>query len=301
MRLVARVPATSANLGPGFDCLALALDLCNEVTIDTEAEHGVSWEGEGWDELPTDGSDLVSRAMRRVAERSEEEFLPFHLHGVNRIPLERGLGSSSAAAVAGIALARAWLRLPEPVDRRELIFDVAAEFEGHPDNAAAAVYGGFTLATGGSPPVRLDPHPTLRPVLLIPERLRLPTDEARRALPSQVPWSDAAFNVGRAAMVVVALTRRPELLGEALEDRLHQDVRLGLVPEAREVYERLRSERVPVCISGAGPSLLAFEQEGWTVPEVGPGWRILRVRPRATGVEVDAASPHLSPGRDRPM
>ncbi|HEX7464082.1 MAG TPA: homoserine kinase, partial [Actinomycetota bacterium] len=120
MRLTARVPATSANLGPGFDCFGLALDLCNEVTVDTEAEPGISWEGEGAEELPIDGSDMVSRAMRWVAEREGQRIGPFHLHGVNRIPLERGLGSSAAAAVAGVAIARTWLRLPDWADREVL-------------------------------------------------------------------------------------------------------------------------------------------------------------------------------------
>lgn len=289
MRLVARVPATVANLGPGFDCFGLALDLCNEVAVDTEAEPRVSWEGEGADELPTDGSDMVSRAMAFVASEMGRDLPPVALHGVNRIPLERGLGSSAAAAVAGIALAHGMLDPSNGPHDPYATFAMASRLEGHPDNAAAAVYGGLALAAGEIPPLRLDPHPDLRPAALIPEALRLPTDGARRALAPQVARADAVFNLGRAAMAVVALTQRPDLLGPALEDRLHQDVRLSLVPKVREVFERVRGAGVPVCVCGAGPSLLAFEGERRLVPDPGPGWRVLRVAPRAAGAEVERA------------
>jgi len=289
MRLVARVPATVANVGPGFDCFGLALELCNEVTIDTDARPGVSWEGEGADELPTDGTDMVSRAMAFAARKTGKDLPPMALHGVNRIPLERGLGSSAAAAVAGVALVYELLAPPEGPHDPSATFDVASELEGHPDNAAAAVFGGLTLAASESPPLRLDPHPSLRPAVLIPKGLRLSTDEARRALAPQVARADAVFNLGRAAMAVVALTERPDLLGPALEDRLHQDVRLSLLPEVRAMFERVRAAGVPVCVCGAGPSLLAFESESRAVPDPGQGWRVLRIAPRAAGVEVEGA------------
>ncbi len=285
MRLTARVPATSANLGPGFDSFGLALDLCNEVTIDTDAEPGVSWEGEGAQELPTDASDMVSRAMAIVAREAGVELPRFRLHGVNRIPLERGLGSSAAAAVAGIALGGV---LGERRLDPETTLVLAAGLEGHPDNVAAAIYGGLTIAYDGRA-VRLDPDPRLRPVALVPDGLRLPTSLAREALSRQVALSDAAFNAARSALAVVALTGRPELLGEALEDLLHQGVRLALVPEVREVFERLRDAGIPVCLSGAGPSLLAFESDSLPVPDPVEGWRALRLPVRATGVEIARA------------
>jgi homoserine kinase len=285
MRLIARVPATSANLGPGFDSLALALELCNDVTVDTDVEPAVSWEGEGADELPTDGTDMVTRAMQALAAGAGRVLPPFALTGVNRIPIERGLGSSAAAAVAGAALASALLDPAEGSDRYRA-FSIASRLEGHADNAAAASYGGLTIAAGDARPVRLDPHPGLRPVVLVPERLRLSTRSAREALPSSVSLSDAAFNAGRAAMAVVALTARPELLHTALEDRLHQDVRLALVPEADKLRRRLRSLDIPVCVSGAGPTLLAFGQDSRPVPDPGPGWHAVPVRPRPKGVEV---------------
>lgn len=289
MKLKARVPATSANLGPGFDCLALALDLYNEVTVDMDAKPVITWEGEGADELPTDGSDMVTRALASVARRTGMDLPSFALHGRNEIPLERGLGSSAAAAVAGIALATELLNGGEPNPDRLATFSLACEIERHPDNAAAAVYGGLTLAANGLEPVRLDPHPDLHPIALVPERLRLPTDRARWALPADVPRSDASFNVGRTALAVIALTQRPDLLAHALEDRLHQQARLSLVPEARDVFERIRSVGVPVCVSGSGPSLLAFGSGPRPVPDPGPGWRALPLSPSLRGASVEVS------------
>jgi homoserine kinase len=284
MKLIARVPATSANLGPGFDCFALALDLCNEVRVDTEAQPGVTWEGEGAEELPTDGSDLISRSIARIAGEHGAAPPTLALHGINRIPLARGLGSSAAATVAGVVLADALLALRgSPAEH----LDAAAEIEGHPDNAAAAIYGGFTIAW--EPPrrgIRLEPHADLSPVMLIPEHIRLPTLEARRALARDVSLTDAVANISRAAIGVVAFTSDPALLGTALEDRLHQKQRLALVPLVRDVFERLGSDGVPVCVSGAGPSLLAFESSEHPVPNPGKDWRVMRVAPRRIGAEV---------------
>lgn len=288
MRLLARVPATSANLGPGFDCFGLALDLVNEVTLDPDAPPGVSWEGEGAGELPTDGSDALSAALRRTAELAGRRLPPLRLHGRNRIPVERGLGSSAAAVVAGVGLADRLLGLGLSPDEQ---LGVAVELEGHPDNVAAALRGGLVLAyraAGGWRAEALAPAEALRPAVLVPD-VRLSTVAARAALPREVPLADAAFNAGRAALAVVALTTRPELLDAALEDRLHQEVRLRMVPEVAEAFARVREAGVPVCVSGAGPSLLAFEREGATVPELGPGWRILRVPPRRAGLEVEGS------------
>lgn len=291
MRLTARVPATSANLGPGFDCFGLALDLCNEVTIDTEAEPRITWEGEGEGELPTDGSDMVSQAIaetirRRAPRHPGAAVPPFALHGLNRIPLERGLGSSSAAAVAGVALASALLGEAEPGGDPHGTFAIAAELEGHPDNAAPAAYGGLTVIADGFVR-RLDVHPAVSPVVLVPERVRMPTSAARAALPERVPLADAVFNVAHGALAVTALTTGDlDLLVVALQDRLHEGVRLGLVPQVREVFAAMRAAGVPVCVSGSGPSLLAFEREGVALPDPGEGWRVLRLAVRRTGVEV---------------
>jgi homoserine kinase len=294
VRITVRVPATSANLGPGFDCFGLALDLCNEVTVDTEAEPGVTWEGEGARELPIDGSDMVSRAMAHalVQQRRSQpdaELPAVALHGVNRIPLERGLGSSSAAAVAGIALVQAWFGRIGPAGEQPLsaldVFSLAADLEGHPDNAAAATHGGFTIVADRVVR-RLDPHPDLDPVVLVPDHLRMPTGDARSVLASAVSRQQAVFNIGHAALAVVAFTQDPTLLLVALHDRLHEDGRAELVPESASLLADLRQRQIPACLSGAGPSLLAFEREGHTVGDLPNGWRAIRPGVRAKGLEV---------------
>ena len=283
MRLTARVPATSANLGPGFDCFGLALDLVNEVTLDMDAESGVSWEGEGATELPTDGTDLVTRSIAETAGRHGVDAPVGALHGANVIPLERGLGSSAAAVVAGVVLADAALDLGmSPTD----VLEVAAAIERHPDNAAAAVFGGFTMVVDARVVARFDPDPQLRPALLIPDDLRISTDEARRVLPAIVPRPDAVANAGHAALTAVALLHEPGLLFAAMRDLLHEDVRLRLVPAALTVYESVRADGIPVCVSGSGPTLLAFEDDEHAVADPGEGWRVLRVPVRVSGAEV---------------
>ncbi len=200
---------------------------------------------------------------------------------MNRIPLERGLGSSAAACVAGISLADRLLDLGlEP----EEILELAVEMEGHPDNAAAAIAGGFTIAFGDGV-IRLDPHPSLRPVALVPD-VRLPTTEARAALVDPIARADAVFNAAHAAATVVALTSEPALLTQTLDDRLHQDARLALVPAVEGVFRDLRAAGVPVCVSGAGPTLLAFELDDVSVPDPGDGWSVLRLAVAPAGVEV---------------
>lgn len=280
MRLTVRVPATCANLGPGFDCFGLAIELCNEVTVDTDRPASVSWEGEGAEELPTDGSDLISATMRRVA--GDRPLPPVALTGRNRVPLARGLGSSSAAVVAGVVASLALLG-DAPAPHR--VFMHAASIEGHPDNAAPACFGGFTIAAPGGLVRRLDPHPDLRPALLVPSE-RLPTSEARAALSSEVSRADAVFNVAHAALTVEALTRDPSLLGRALQDRLHEDARLAIVPGVRDVLERVRDAGLPVCVSGAGPTLLAFDQDGRALPEPGDGWQVVHAAVRSAGFEL---------------
>ena len=296
MRVTVRIPATSANLGPGFDSFGLAWDLCNELVVDTAAPPGVSWEGEGADELPADGSDLIGRVMSAVAGRMSLPLAPLARRGRNLIPLERGLGSSSAATVAGVVAASALLDLGIDADPIS-VFAMAAEIEGHPDNVAAAVFGGFTIALDDGTVHRLEPHPDLRPALLVPG-LRMSTAAARSVLPESVLRVDAIANVARAAIEVEALTRDPSLLPQALLDRLHEDVRLATMPEVADVVAALRSDHVPVCVSGAGPSLVVFERSdrppitldalGLTSP-----WRILRPGIRSRGFEVE-----IGGGRD---
>jgi homoserine kinase len=293
MRVTARVPATSANLGPGFDCFGLALDLCNEVTADTDAEPGVEWEGEGADELPADGGDLITRTMEGVAARLGLTLPPVRLSAINRIPLERGLGSSSSAAVAGVVLASALLDVGIHTDPFST-FSLAADIEGHPDNAAAAVFGGFTIASPDGIVRRLDTHPDLHPVAIVPPE-RLATTEARAALAPSVPREDAVYNVAHAALVVDALTRDPSLLEGALRDRLHQDARLSLlfqrISSLDDVISVLERAHLPWCVSGAGPTLLVFDRApgaDLSIASLGvsSAWRILRLGVRASGFEL---------------
>src|SRR3954468_1074853 len=298
MRVTVRVPATSANLGPGFDTFGLALDLCNEVTGDTDAPPGVTWEGEGADELRAAGSVLVSTTMASLASSMQTPLPPLAMHGVNRIPLARGLGSSSAATVAGVVLASRVLDLgidggdAAPADRDAFsVFAEAARIEGHPDHAAPAAFGGLTIAVDGAVH-RLEPHPELRTVVLVPS-VRLDTASAREGLPEGVAMADAVCNLGHAALLVDALTNDPSLLREALRDRLHQDARLELVPEMADQFDRIAALRsVPVCVSGAGPSLLAFPLDGAEIPpealEGLGGWRAMPLAIRREGFTVDA-------------
>ena len=294
MRVTVRVPATSANLGPGFDCFGLALDLWNEVTIETDAEPGVQWEGERAEELPVDGSDLISRTIAHVGSFHEMTPPPLRLSGVNHIPLERGLGSSSAATVAGVVLGSRLFDLS--IDGHNTssghdpysVFALAATIEGHPDNAAPAAFGGFTMAMPDGLVHRLDPHPSLRPVVLVPS-VRMSTAEARRALPPKVALEDAVFNAAHAALMVQAVTRDPALLRTAMRDRLHQQIRLSLLPEVLAMFRVVSDAKVPVCLSGAGPSLLAFESGSAVVPDPGPGWTVLHPGVRSTGFEVHTA------------
>jgi len=164
-------------------------------------------------------------------------------------------------------------------------FVLASEMEGHPDNAAAAAFGGFTIVAGEEVE-RLEPHPDLRPVVLIPEHVRVSTEETRRVLPETVSRADAVFNIGHAALTIARILREPEHLRLAMADRLHQDARLALVPEVREVFDRLHAGNIAVCVSGSGPTLLAFERDRWPLPDPGEGWRVLRVPVRGNGVEV---------------
>lgn len=286
MKLRLRAPATVANLGPGFDVLGLAVDLANEVVADLDAEPGIVVAGEGSGELPEDASNLIFRTMAYLAREAGGSIPPLRLTCENKIPLERGLGSSAAAVVSGLLLADRLLGSSLDPDR---MLEVAVDLEGHPDNVAACLRGGLVLAylsQEGWRAERLDLHPDLRPVLLVPEDERLATQDARRVLPQTVSMSDATFNAARAALVVVALTERPEALGDALEDRLHQNRRLDLVPATRAVFQDLRDRGIPACVSGAGPSLLAFETPERMVPDLGPAWRVLRVAVGSDGAGV---------------
>ncbi|MBV9096087.1 MAG: homoserine kinase [Streptosporangiaceae bacterium] len=269
-----RVPATSANLGPGFDALGLALTLRDEVEAWT-SQSGLSIEisGEGAELAGAGERHLVVRAMRAAFAVTGARPPGIGLRCLNRIPHGRGLGSSAAAIVAGILAARALSgpgagKLPD-----DALLGLAAALEGHPDNVAACLAGGLAIAwtVAGQPRMaRLEPRAQVTPVACIAPS-PLGTELARRLLPDMVPHRDAAANAGRSALLVAALTERPadaEVLLAATEDRLHQDYRAAAMPDTLALLRSLRAAGIPAVVSGAGPSLLAF-----LGPREGPRYR----------------------------
>lgn len=267
-----RPPATSANLGPGFDAFGLALELRDEVTVRvTDSGLDVSVEGEGADSVARDGSHLIVRSLRAAFDRMGVPRPGLSVHCVNRIPHGRGLGSSSAAICAGIMAARALVADGELRLDAYAALDLATELEGHPDNVAPCLVGGFTTAwlqQDGVDVLRLDPHEDVSAVVFVP-RQPLSTHVARGLLPARVPHADAAFNAGRAGLLALALTapgigpeRRRELLYAGTEDRLHQGYRASAMPESAELVARLRADGHPAFVSGAGPTVLAFGVAG---------------------------------------
>ncbi|GAA4248323.1 homoserine kinase [Dactylosporangium darangshiense] len=286
--VVVRVPATSANLGPGFDALGLALTLYDEVEARVTAGGvAVEVEGEGAGELPTDASHLVVRSMQRAFEALGERPAGLALRCRNRIPQARGLGSSSAAIVAGIVLARALVEDGAARMDDAAALALAGEIEGHPDNVAPCLLGGFTIAwteDGVAAAVRREPAEGIHPVVFVPEGRGL-TEAARAALPKTVPHADAAFNAARAALLVHALAGDPSRLFAATEDRLHQGYRAEGMPLTAGLVEQLRADGVAAVVSGAGPSVLALGVDGWT-PRPMPGWRVLPLDVDVTGARL---------------
>jgi homoserine kinase len=260
-----RAPATSANLGPGFDCFAFALQLYDDVVVRV-AESGlvVDVAGEGAAEVRRDRRNLVVRAVQATFEVLGGQPRGLEIVCANRIPHGRGLGSSAAAIVSGVLAARELVlgggeRLPD-----DAMLRLAAQLEGHPDNVAACLSGGFTMAwteAGELGPLsrslRLDVHKSLAPVVFVPET-KSSTAKARKLLPESVPHHDATANASRAALLVQALTRRPDLLLVATEDALHQPYRAPAMPRSAALVARLRAAGIPAVISGAGPSVLAL-------------------------------------------
>ncbi|WP_448318198.1 homoserine kinase [Streptomyces sp. CO7] len=287
-----RVPATSANLGPGFDALGLSLGLYDDVVVRV-AESGLHIDiaGEGSDNLPRDEKHLLVRAMRAAFDILGGQPRGLEIVCANRIPHGRGLGSSSAAICAGIVAARAVTIGGENRLDDEGLLELATEIEGHPDNVAACLLGGFTLAWmegGVGRAVRSEPSDSIVPVVFVPGKPVL-TETARGLLPRNVPHVDAAANAGRAALLVEALTRRPELLMPATEDRLHQEYRAPAMPESAALVERLRADGIPAVISGAGPTVLALASEE-TAQKVemsaGDGWAANRLALDLSGASV---------------
>lgn len=289
-----RVPATSANLGPGFDALGLALAHHDVVEVRALGSDQVTVEvtGEGAGEVGSDDSHLVVRALRLGLEHVGAPLTGLHLTCVNAVPHGRGMGSSAAAVVAGLVAARLLIAEPAALDDATVL-ELATRLEGHPDNAAPALLGGVTVAWTGAAGPRasvLPVHDDVVPVVLVPEE-RCATRTARGVLPAAVPHADAAHTAGRAALLVHALCHRPEILLDATSDRLHQRYRAPVMERTWGVVEALRAAGVAAVVSGAGPSVLVLERAsdgdaGARVLDavLGPrdgsgradGWRVLR-------------------------
>jgi homoserine kinase len=240
---VVRVPASSANLGPGYDSLAAALSLNLEVDVQETGEFSVDCDVPG---VPCDRSNLLVTAFERLHPADGIEFKIR-----SEIPLTGGLGSSAAAIVAGLVAADHMFELDAP------LFEHATALEGHPDNVAAALYGGFVICADDGPPARFEPSPGLEAVIAIPPE-RVPTSDARAALPAEVPIEDAVFNAAHSALLVLGLARGDlDLVARGLADHIHQPRREHLYPRSMELLAKARElGAVGASISGAGPTVL---------------------------------------------
>lgn len=299
MKVRVAVPASTANLGPGFDCLGLALGLHNELELETAEGFEVSSEGEGADRLPGDERNMIVRAARRLYEHIGEPLPGLRVRATNRIPLAAGLGSSAATAVG--ALAGAARLAGAELGEAELL-ELAVELEGHADNAAASLLGGLVLVASGpeGTETRYVAIPPRRVVVATPG-FGLSTAEMRAALPATVPLADAVFSMGRALLVVEALRAGDDgLLEKVLEDRLHQSHRGARIEGYAAVVAAARAAgALGVTISGAGPSLLAFcaaahEEVGAAM--VG-AWRSAGVPARSRVLDVSAGGVTVSTTR----
>lgn len=292
-----RCPATSANLGSGFDALGLALALHNVVEAETTGSGvQVTVAGEGQDALPFHGGNLVARSAAIAFGRLGWRPAGLRLHCTNAVPPGRGLGSSAAAIVAGVSLAYT-LAHPDVDLDRAWVLEVAGAIEGHPDNVAACVLGGATVGwrddDGTTRAVRVEPHADLVATVLVPPK-GAPTSIARAVLPLTVPHADGAHAAGRAALFVAAVIERPDLLMAATEDRLHQPYRASSMPDTSALVRSLRAAGLAATVSGAGPAVLVLHTTSAGGPDdlgdafdsLPPGWRAVRLEIDRAGVAV---------------
>ncbi|MEW1834378.1 homoserine kinase [Microbacterium sp. NPDC079995] len=264
-----RVPATSANLGPGFDTLGLALSVHDELVVTALDEPGLEIEvtGEGAADVPTDASHLVVRSMAYAFEAAGRPMPGIRFRAHNVIPHGRGMGSSGAAVVAGLLAAQGLLEGDVTLGP-ETLLRLATELEGHPDNVAPALFGGLTIAwmdQDGPQHKKLAVHRGVSPLVFVPE-FTMSTSVARGLAPLHVTREDAVFNVSRSALLIAALTQSPELLMAATEDKLHQSYRAQAMPATDALVQSLRGAGFAAVVSGAGPSVLVLAD--------GPGRRL---------------------------
>jgi homoserine kinase len=259
-----RVPATSANLGPGFDTLGIALAYYDDLEV-TAAKAGtltIEVEGEGKGQVPNDASHLVVRAILETFKRAGQQAPGLILKAKNRIPHGGGLGSSGAAVVSGIMAAKGLLEGIAVISDKTML-DIATEFENHPDNVAPALFGGLSIAwedEQGPHTKKLSVHRGVSPLVLV-SATKMSTALARSLQPESVPHEDAVFNVSRSALLVAAMVQSPELLFAATEDRLHQSYRATAMPETEALIRTLRAEGHAAVVSGAGPSVLVLASD----------------------------------------
>ncbi|WP_427385004.1 homoserine kinase [Janibacter sp. G56] len=294
-----RVPASSANLGPGFDSIGLALGVWDECVAEVLEAPGLIIEarGEGAEEVPRDERHLVHRAMVRAWERVGSQVpAGLRLTCTNAVPHGRGMGSSATAIVTGITAALALTDLAEGGNGTpdlDVVNDLASELEGHPDNASASVHGGLTISWSESPgrtsTAKPQLHPDIRVVVFVPQ-VQLSTATARAVLPQAVTLADAASNTARGALLTHALTAAPELLVPATRDWLHQEPRRASYPDSMELVDALRAAGHAATISGAGPSVLALttrDAVASVIPFAGATWRALTPEVPTVGATVE--------------
>lgn len=261
-RVTVRVPASSANLGPGFDTLGLALAVYDELEVAVREAPGatVQVQGVGAGEVPTDESNLIVRAIAHLFADQGIPMPGLDLVAHNVIPHGSGMGSSAAAIVGGIMAGRGLLEGIVEIDADDLL-RLATELEGHPDNVAPALFGGLTIAwttPEGPRHKRLTVHRGVSLLVAVPESMTVSTALARSLQPESVPHSDAIFNVSRSALLIAALIQSPELLFAATEDKLHQHYRASAMPETSALITALRAQGFAAVVSGAGPSVLVL-------------------------------------------
>jgi len=261
-KVVVEVPATTANLGPGFDTLGMALTIHDTLTATVVDTPGIRVEvhGVGEGELPTDETNLIARSMAHAFASKKIPVPGVHLEAHNVIPHGRGLGSSGAAIVSGVMAAKGLLEGIVEFSASELLA-LATDMEGHPDNIAPSLFGGLTIAwmtEEGPKHKKLSVHRGVSLVVAVPEDASMSTQLARSLQPETVPHQDAIFNLSRSALLIAALIQSPELLFEATEDRLHQNYRASAMQDTDELLQKLRSQGYPAVVSGAGPSVLVL-------------------------------------------
>jgi homoserine kinase len=263
-KVTVKVPATSANLGPGFDTLGMALSFYDELQVEAVAGSGavVEVNGEGAGEVATDETNLVVKSLAYTFAKFGQKVPGLKLIAHNIIPHGRGMGSSGAAVVSGIVAAKGLLDGIVEISDQALL-TIATELEGHPDNVAPALFGGLTIAwedETGPHHKKLFVHRGVSPLELVPNH-KMSTALARSLQPESVPHDDAVFNVSRSALLIAALTQSPELLMAATEDRLHQDYRAAAMPETDSIVKLMREHGHAAVVSGAGPSVLVLSSD----------------------------------------